>query len=207
MNSEVLSRTFTNPAAAMSTIMDGLPVGVAAFRGTNLCYVNSTFLQMVEKSETEIREAGPEGLFDSSGETFVSTLGKIHSGELLEEIWETGFTTATGRECTYKVFVSRIDLDNDKAILVTLRDMTQQKKAEREAREQGELFRLIGENSGDFIYVHDPRSKLSYVSPGVENITGYPADDWDQHSGRYLVAGPKRERAVELTYKALKTGE
>jgi len=57
-------------------------------------------------------------------------------------------------------------------------DLTRQKTAERELRQSERRFRELIEGVSDFIfYEHDVDRKLTYVSPSVERMLGYGADE------------------------------
>jgi two-component system sensor histidine kinase/response regulator len=58
-----------------------------------------------------------------------------------------------------------------------LRDITDRKRAEAELAASEERFRMLVQNSSDFIAVVDANVRLSYVSPSVERILGYTAQD------------------------------
>jgi PAS domain-containing protein len=40
---------------------------------------------------------------------------------------------------------------------------------------------LLLEHSRNFIYRHDPRGIITYVSPAVEHITGFTQEEWRVH--------------------------
>ncbi|THE10935.1 PAS domain S-box protein [Bacillus timonensis] len=55
-----------------------------------------------------------------------------------------------------------------------VKDITSNKRAEQARRESEETFRIIAENSVDIIKVINPEGKITYISPSVEDILGYP---------------------------------
>lgn len=200
---------FLKPDASFGTIFDGLPVGVCVFVRDQMVYFNQTFAELAGVTLDEPPEQNLNTLFSRTphGEAYArEIIRKILTGELNEHVWDNPLTHSDGKVLILRGHIRRIELDLGNAMLVTLRDITEQRIAEKAAAEQAELFRLIGENSADFIYVHDPSSKLSYVSPGVEAITGYPADDWNRHAGTYVIKNAMREFAVKATRTALETG-
>ncbi len=72
-------------------------------------------------------------------------------------------------------------LRNDKgevtAVVMTSRDITDHKQAEKVLRESEEKYRILVENISDVVYEMDSSGVVIYVSPVIEDIMGYdPAD-------------------------------
>ena len=70
---------------------------------------------------------------------------------------------------------------------ITTNNYTAVKRGEITIRESEERFRALIENTEDLIMLSDPQGKLSYVSPGVEKITGYSAQEFISIDHRSLV--------------------
>lgn len=66
---------------------------------------------------------------------------------------------------------------------------------------------LLLENSGDFIYKHDTLGVFTYISPSVERITGYAANEWRRSYTEFLTDSSLNAEAIKRTEHALKTGE
>jgi PAS domain S-box-containing protein len=90
-------------------------------------------------------------------------------------------------------------------------------------QENEEKYRLIADNSNDWIYLIKPDKTFQYVSPSSERITGYPSMDFINNPGLFLdiiypednglvkshlEIVPKETRAHNLEFRIVtKTGE
>ncbi|MBN1550632.1 PAS domain S-box protein [bacterium] len=210
MNADKKLWEFTDPGKAFRLINDNLPVGICAFKDDKIVYYNEPLLKLVGLSPEDLATQSLTYLFSKTpaGEAIAQKIySKILRGDLPNYVWDNPLKRPDGSTIILRGIVTRILIGDEPALLVTLRDITQQRKAERLAEEQAALFRLIGENSSDFIYVHDQDSNVSYASPAVETITGYPASEWGSTTPPYLVRGEMTDFAMAATQKALQTGE
>lgn len=94
------------------------------------------------------------------------------------------------------------------AMLSVTRDITRDRATAEAISRSEETLRLVVEGSPDFFfYIHDAEGIFTYVSPSVEAITGYSAEEWMSHYTRFLTDNPVNRDVVSLTENTLKTGE
>ena len=74
---------------------------------------------------------------------------------------------------------------------------------EKLAEEQKTLL----EHTRDFLYRHDTKGVFTYLSPSVEQITGYPVDEWCKHYTTYMTDSPINEQVIPKTEETLRTGK
>jgi len=194
----------------MHTLLDSLPVGVYVLKDEIPLFYNSKFCEMVGYSREDIKTRNLDDLLSMTpgGKKYAREVyEKILNGTMDQFLWDNPLEKPDGNRVVLRGIIRCVTLQGFKAVMITLRDISKQRLAENEAREQTKLFRLIGENSTDFIYVHDQKNVCTYVSPAVERITGYPAEVWSESIPSYVVSGPLRDHAYDATVKAIKTGE
>ncbi|WP_010283604.1 diguanylate cyclase domain-containing protein [Bacillus timonensis] len=88
-----------------------------------------------------------------------------------------------------------------------IKELQQYKKAEQARRESEETFRIIAENSVDIIKVLTPDGKITYVSPSVEDILGYPAHKRVDETLFGTIHPDDLERMNDVFTKLLETKE
>lgn len=78
-------------------------------------------------------------------------------------------------------------------------DISERKKAEMALFESEKKYRLIADNSNDWIYWLVPNGKVHYVSPACERVTGYSADEFIAHPKliQEIVFEEDREMIIE----------
>lgn len=71
----------------------------------------------------------------------------------------------------------KITYEGDLAIIGSLTDITPRRQAEEELRKSEEKFRLLADHANDLINICSLEGKYIYVSPSIERLLGYRADE------------------------------
>ena len=118
-----------------------------------------------------------------------STLDLLHPEDAAQTAEALAYVMAEGRRAEESILVrtrtvdggyrflelrahSMLDDPDVEGVLVSARDITDQKRAEDELRRSEHRFRSVVQNSSDMILLIDAHGTISYVSPASERILG-----------------------------------
>lgn len=143
----------------------------------NLIAYNKTFLEVFQYTEQEI--------MDEHTDVFKLYSGQEQRGLLLDKLEKEGFSENLeitfqnkNKEKIIGLISSRIIKVEGKAhILSVIRDITALKEVERKLRESEERHRLLADNAADVIWTMDLHGQRTYVSPSVEKLRGFSAQE------------------------------
>ncbi len=82
-----------------------------------------------------------------------------------------------GVEFPVEVSISAVRSGERTFYIAFCRDITRRKQVEGEPRESRQKYRDLVENLNDVIFTLDPLGRFSYISPAIERISHYTADD------------------------------
>ncbi|VDG88668.1 Bacteriophytochrome cph2 [Lysinibacillus sphaericus] len=143
-------------------------------RTGEIIYANEFFSNLSQYSQDELIGANqrivnsgfhPKSFFKEMWKTIGQ--GKIWRGEICNRAKDGSH---------YWVDTTIVPFLNEKGIpkqYISIRhDITEKKSIEVTLRKQAELYRLITENSGDYIAVVDVNGRIHYQSPSIEKLIG-----------------------------------
>jgi PAS domain S-box-containing protein len=139
---------------------------------------NPAMADLLGIAESEIAGMTDLDLFGAEvGQLIRRVDERVLAGEMVELEEET-VQTGAGRRVFNTVKVPlRGPKDSIVGICGISRDVTDHVIARRKLEDSERRFRHIVENVPDFyFYVHDRDRNYSYISPGVETVTGYPPE-------------------------------
>ncbi|MBE4910653.1 PAS domain S-box protein [Bacillus luteolus] len=93
------------------------------------------------------------------------------------------------------------------AIIAIFRDVTEQKRMERELNRTRELYKLITENATDLIAVVTKELKVIYASPSFETVVGINPDELVDRNVKDLIMSDNIEEYFDVVNQVISTGE
>lgn len=134
-------------------------------------YTNDTSNLLVQPEKilgAKVKDTMPDYLFEMTQEKITKTLstGKVQTYEYMLEI--------NGEE---RWFDARMVPSSDEEVFVIVRDMTENKKAEKAIAESELKYRKLISNISDVIVVIDKNSTINYKSSNIENYFGWKPED------------------------------
>ena len=114
--------------------------------------------------------------------------------------FETLHRHRDGHQFPIEVASSIVTLGGRQLILGIDRDITERKRVEEELQESEERMRAIVEGTPHlFFYTQDNEANTTYVSPTVEQITGYKADIWLKRKDWFITAAQMNQTVKDKT--------
>lgn len=88
---------------------------------------------------------------------------------------------------------------NPISVVAVTKDISTRKRAEEALKKSEEHFRLLAENATDIIWTADAGGQFTYVSPSIEDMLGYVAEDFVNATWQDLMG----TSSIEMITKAL----
>lgn len=124
---------------------------------------------------------------DGSVKNVECTLLRKDGGEFLGEFSARGIHGPSG---------------NPISVVTVTKDISTRKRAEEALKKSEEHFRLLAENATDIIWTADAGGQFTYISPSIEDMLGYVAEDFVNATLQDLTG----TSSIEMITKALEDG-
>ena len=166
----------------------------------------------VNPAACRLHNSGPEHLIGQNvralvppdqREASMEAFARLVLGEL--DRLEGASWTADGQEVPVEIRASRITQDQQTALLLQVRDITERKQAEQRLR----LLEAAALASLDGITISDARAEdypLIYISPGFERMTGYTAEEVVGQNCRFLQNDDRDQPVLGQIRAAIEAG-
>ncbi len=117
------------------------------------------------------------------------------------------------RIVSQRVLVHRDENGRPFRLISTVRDVTEERRTETDLRQSelraSQLLRerdFLLENTRDVLYYIDEQWNIYYISPAVEQISGYTLEEWRGPFTAHLADTPNNRRAIAETMEIMRTG-
>lgn len=101
--------------------------------------------------------------------------------------FEVPFIDQSGNERQWQISATAVELNGRPVLNGLVRDITEAKQAEEALQQREEQFRVLAENVPGTIYLckNEPDFPLLYINDGIEELTGYPKEQFIHQEVRY----------------------
>lgn len=124
----------------------------------------------------------PENLRASYDKNIKNYILKGEEGPFLNKRYEAKLIHRHGHEFPVEMTFRPIKLGNIISFNIFLRDITERKKAEKELSVSEARYRLLSENTTEFISVYNQDAICLYVSPASYKLLGFNVNEMIKHS-------------------------
>ncbi len=165
----------------LKSIFRAAPAGILLVRDREIIEVNERLCEMLKYSPEEIIGQNTKFLYPDISE--YEYIGKQYAqlDQSPVGIAETKWISKTGEILDIILFASPLKIYESKdTVVVFAVDITERKRLEELTKEQHRKLNTLIDNLPGFVYrcKNDCDWTMEYVSNGIEDITGYPAEDF-----------------------------
>lgn len=193
---------------AYRTLVENTLQALVIWRERRFLFVNSVFEEMSGYSAEEVLGMTPEEI-----------RGLIHPDDR-EMVWERGARRLAGHDepvryefrmlCKdgsikwVEAFTVLTHFGGKPAIQQAGIDITERKLAEEALRDSEEKYRTMADNISDVVWAMDMEGHFTYVSPSVEHILGYTAEEAYTIDSAKMLIPEALDRLGDLIDEAMK---
>ncbi|NLY39232.1 MAG: PAS domain S-box protein [Firmicutes bacterium] len=97
----------------------------------------------------------------------------------INENFETLHRRKDGSTFAVEVSATGARVGGENAVICVCRDISARKRAEEALKQSEAKFRTFVENASDIIFTIDRQGNITYISPNIEKISGFPASEYE----------------------------
>ncbi|MBN2100146.1 MAG: PAS domain S-box protein [Dehalococcoidia bacterium] len=162
-------------------LVENASEGILVVQQGSVQFVNRKYLEIMEHLGYMVEELKGRTLEDFIHFEDRQAFRYVREGRLSSEepdvIRQVRVVGKTGQIRWIELNEVRLTWDDKPALLVFLNDVTERKQAEDALIESEKRYRLLAENVSDVIWVTDVNLQPTYVSPSIERLLGWRADE------------------------------
>lgn len=190
-------------------LSDHSPIAITVHGGGKILYLNQTGARMIGAKSIEEVVGQPIARFVHPD--FMAAVGKrvrliMDTGQPTP-LFEERFVRLDGEIIDVEVISLPITYDGQKAIQVVIRDITEQKKAEKALRDSEERLRFMAESMPQKMFTTKANGRVDYVNPQWLDYTGMTTKKFLKDGWQEITHPDDRQKAIDSWTRALKTGD
>lgn len=179
LTKEIISRNENRSRLTLDNMLEGCQIMGYDWR---YLYLNRTAEIHNRRSNKELLGKRFMDVWPGIEETEVFTAIKRALEDRIPSHFEFYFRFPDGGQGWYDLSIHPVP----EGVFILSIDITDRKKAENALRESEEKYRVVSENTDDWIYWVSPLGRFKYISPACEWITGYKPQEFIDHPSLYM---------------------
>ena len=188
----------------LEALVDESTVALYAVENDRFFWVNATFAESLGYTKEEILalDSVTDVIVEEQQEFVREMIRRRDAGDDRDVRYRTKARCRNGSILEVEVHASVAYLGGRRILTGAVVDVTPQVYANRLVQEREEYFRALTENVSDVIAILDSNARISYVSPSIERVLHYSAEELIGTSHFALVHPEDRDR-VMATFERL----